>query len=277
LIVKTDYLIIEPGALSRHFWKDVWNYRELFFVLAWRDVSVRYKQTAIGLLWAIVRPFLTMVVFTVIFGRLAGLPSEAGVPYALLVFAALLPWNLFSTAFSEAGNSLIGNSNLISKVYFPRMIVPAVAVVTSLVDFIISLAILFGLMVWYQFIPSWQILLLPLFIVMTALAAFGPGLYFSSMTAKYRDFRLVMPFAIQLGMYVSPVGFSSSIVPEQWRLLYNLNPLVGMIDGVRWCILRGETAVDWYGVLVSVAVIMLMLWFGARQFRRTEKNFVDVI
>ncbi len=269
--------VIEPGSLSRNFWADLWSYRELFFVLAWRDISVRYKQTVIGLLWAVLRPFLAMIVFTIVFGRIAGLPSEAGAPYALMVFAALLPWNLFSSSLGEASNSLINNSNLISKIYFPRVIIPAAAIGTSLVDFVVSLVILFGLMAWYQFAPGWQILLLPVFIVMAALAALGLGLYLSALTARYRDFRYAIPFLLQLGLYLSPVGFSSSIVPAQWHLVYSLNPLVGIIDGMRWCILRGETAIDWTAVLISSIVIVLTLWVGVRQFRRTENMLVDVI
>ena len=275
--MKKQILVIEPRSLSRRSWSDLWDYRELFFVLAWRDVTVRYKQTVIGLLWAILRPFLAMVVFTIIFGKLAGLPSESVAPYALLVFAALLPWNLFSTALSEAGNSLVGNSQLISKVYFPRLIIPAAAVVTALIDFVLSLLILFGLMVWYQYVPDWHIVLLPILTVMATLAVLGPGLYLAAMTAKYRDFRHLIPFVLQFGLYVSPVGFSSSIVPEDWRLLYSLNPLVGIIDGVRWSILRGEAAFDWRSMAISAVVIALTLWIGIRQFRRTEGALVDVI
>lgn len=270
-------LVIEPGSLARLLWRDLWSYRELFFVLAWRDVSVRYKQTIIGVLWAVMRPFLTMVVFTVIFGRLAGFPSEAGAPYALLVFAALLPWNLFATSLADAGNSLVGNSNLISKVYFPRLIIPAAAIVTSLVDFAVSLGILLGLMVWYRFVPGWQLLLLPLFTALAALAAFGPGLYLASMTAKYRDFRFIIPFALQLGLYISPIGFSADVVPEKWRLIYSLNPLVGVIDGFRWCILRGDGAFNWQSLLTAAAVTAAMLWLGFRRFRDTEGTFADVI
>jgi lipopolysaccharide transport system permease protein len=275
--VKQDVLIIKPGSLASRFWRDLWSYRELFFVLAWRDVSVRYKQTVIGLLWAVLRPFLTMVVFTIVFGKLAGLPTEAGAPYALLVFAALLPWNMFSTSVADASSSLIGNSNLISKVYFPRLIIPAAAVVTSLVDFLVSLVILFGLMVWYQYVPGWQFVLLPIFTMMAALAAFGLGLYFSSMTAKYRDFRIIVPFALQFGLYISPVGFSISLVPDNWRLIFSLNPLVGIIDGFRWCILSGESAFNWQSVLISAGVIALLLWIGVRQFRSNESVFADVI
>jgi lipopolysaccharide transport system permease protein len=275
--LKQDIVIIESESLANHFWRDLWSYRELFFVLAWRDVSVRYKQTIIGMLWAILRPFLTMVVFTVIFGKLGGFPSEAGAPYALLVFAGLLPWSLFATSLADAGNSLIGNSNLISKVYFPRLIIPAAAIVTSLVDFLISLFVLIDLMVWYQYVPGWPFLLLPAFTMMAAAAALGAGLYISSMTAKYRDFRFIIPFALQLGLYVSPVGYSSNIVPEGWQLVFSLNPLVGIIDGFRWCILRGQEAFNWQSVLISAAVIALMLWFGVRQFRSNEDTLADVI
>lgn len=255
----------------------MWRYRELFFVLAWRDVSVRYKQTVIGISWAILRPLLTMIVFTIIFGRLAALPTEGGAPYPVLVFAGLLPWTLFSTALTEASNSIVSNATLVTKVYFPRVVVPAATIVAALVDFAISLAILFGLLVWYQFMPGWQILLLPIFILMTVLAALGPGLYFAAMTVKYRDFRYVVPFAIQMGLYISPVGFSSSIVPEGWRLLYGLNPLVGIIDGFRWCIIGDASACDWRSVAISAAVIAFMLGAGFAKFRRSESEIVDTI
>jgi lipopolysaccharide transport system permease protein len=269
--------IIEPGSFSRRFWTDLWRYRELFFVLAWRDISVQYKQTIIGILWAIVRPFLTMIVFTVVFGRLAKLPSEAGAPYAILVFAGLLPWSLFATSLGDAGNSLINNSALVSKVYFPRAIVPAAAVVTALVDFLISLTVLIGMMIWYEFAPGWHILALPVFMGMAALAAFGPGLYFASMTVKYRDFRIVIPFVLQFGLYISPVGFGSTVVPEAWRSAYDMNPLVGIIDGFRWCILGGELLFPWQSVLIAAVLIALLLWIGISQFRRSEKSFVDTI
>ena len=275
--MRQDILTIEPASVANRYWRDLWDYRELFFVLAWRDVAIRYRQTAIGILWALLRPFLAMVVFTVFFGKLAGLPSTAGTPYELLVFAGLLPWNLFATSLADAGNSLIGNANLISKVYFPRLIVPAAAIVTSLVDFLVSFFILVGLMIWYQFTPGWQFLLLPVFIVMAALAAFGAGLYVSSMTVRYRDFRVVVPFALQFGMYVSPVGFNAGIVPEKWRLLFDLNPLVGIINGFRWSILRGPGAFDWSSVLMSAAVIALTLWLGIRRFERDESILADVV
>ena len=275
--LQKEVLDLEPGSFAKYFWRDLWAYRELFFVLAWRDVSVRYKQTVIGILWAFLRPLLTMVVFTVVFGKLAGLPSEAGAPYALLVFAGLLPWSLFSTSLADASNSLIGNSNLISKVYFPRLIVPAAAIVTSLVDFVVSLVVLLGLMVWYQYVPGWQLLFLPVFTIMTALAAFGAGSYLSAMTTKYRDFRYIVPFALQLALYVSPVGFSANIVPAGWRPIFDLNPLVGIIDGFRWCILGAQSEFNWHSISMSAGVIVVMLWFGIRQFRKNESTFADVI
>ena len=276
-MTERDTLVIEPGLAERHYWRDLWQYRELFYVLAWRDVSVRYKQTIIGLAWALIRPLLTMVVFTIVFGKLAKLPTEGAAPYALMVFAGLLPWQFFSTALSESSNSLIGNSNLIGKVYFPRLIVPTAAVVVCFVDFLISFVILVGLMAWYQFMPGWQILTLPLFVVMAFLASLGPGLWITSLNVKYRDFRYVIPFIVQVGLYVSPVGFSSSVVPEEWRLLYSLNPLVGVIDGFRWAILGGESSIYLPGVLLSLGVITFFLWLGIRHFRRMEKSFADLI
>jgi lipopolysaccharide transport system permease protein len=270
-------IIIEAGRAEKNYWRDLWRYRELFQVLAWRDISVRYKQTIIGVAWAVIRPFLTMVVFTVIFGKVAKLPSEGTAPYALLVFAGMLPWTFFSTALAEASNSLIGNANLISKVYFPRLIVPTATVVVALVDFLISFTVLAAMMVWYQFLPGWQILLLPLFILIAFLASLGPGLWITALNVKYRDFRYIIPFLVQFGLYVSPVGFSSSVVPEQWRLLYSLNPMVGVIDGFRWCILRGESPIYWPGFYLSLAVTAFFLWLGIRQFRKMEKTFADLI
>ncbi len=270
-------LIIEPGLAERHYWRDLWRYRELFFVLAWRDVAVRYKQTIIGLAWALLQPFFTMVVFTVIFGKLAQMPTEGDAPYALLVYAGLLPWQFFASALSSASNSLIGNANLISKVYFPRLIVPTAAVVTSFIDFLISFGILVLVMLWYQFWPGWQLLTLPFFVLMAFLASLGPGLWITSLNVKYRDFRYVIPFIVSMGLYVSPVGFSSSVIPEQWRLLYALNPMVGVIDGFRWAILGGEASLYWPGFILSWGLIAFFLWLGIRQFRRMEKSFADLI
>jgi lipopolysaccharide transport system permease protein len=270
-------LIIEPGLAEKHYWRDLWRYRELFFVLAWRDVAVRYKQTVIGLAWALIQPLATMLVFTIIFGKVAKLPSEGAAPYALMVYAGLLPWQLFATSLTGASNSLIGNANLISKVYFPRLIVPTSAVVVAFVDFLVSFAILGCLMIWYQFLPGWQILTLPFFILMAFLASLGPGLWITALNVKYRDFRYIIPFIVQFGLYVSPVGFSSTVVPEQWRLLYSINPVVGVIDGFRWAILGGESNLYLPGFILSWGVIVFFLWLGIRQFRRMEKSFADLI
>ena len=269
-------LIIEAGRTERQYWQDLWRYRKLFYFLAWRDILVRYKQTAIGVAWALIRPFITMIVFTVVFGNLAKLPSE-GVPYPILVFSAMLPWQFFSNALSECSNSLIGNANLISKVYFPRLIVPVSAIVVSFVDFMISGIILLGLMAYYAYVPSWRILMLPVFIAIAFAASIGAGLLFASLNVKYRDFRFIVPFITQIGLYISPVGFSSSIVPEQYRLLYSLNPMVGVIDGFRWSILGGESKLYLPGFVLSLGLVLLMLIMGVVYFRKVERTFADVI
>ena len=256
---------------------DLWSYRELFMILAWRDVAVRYKQTVIGIAWAIVRPFVTMVILTIVFGRLAGLPSESAAPYPIMVFAGMLPWYLFSAILSEASNSIVANGNLISKVYFPRIIIPASSAVTALVDFGINFVMLAILMAWYFFAPSWRLLLLPGFVILSVLASLGPALLITALNVKYRDFRYIIPFIVQFGLYVSPVGFSSTVVPERWRLWYNLNPLVGVIDGFRWCILGGESPLYLPGFLLSLGVVALILWIGVAYFRRTERYFADLI
>ncbi len=269
-------LVLESGRAEKHYWADLWRYRELFQVLAWRDVSVRYKQTVIGVAWAVIRPFLTMIVFTVVFGSVAKLPSEGAAPYALMVFAGMLPWIFFSTALSDASNSLVANSNLISKVYFPRLIVPAATVVVALVDFLISFSILALMMVWYLYLPPIQIMMLPVFVVLAFLASLGPSLWITSLNVKYRDFRYIIPFIVQFGLYISPVGFSSTVIPEKWRLLYSLNPVVGIIDGFRWCIL-GEANIYWPGFAASMVVTAFFLWYGIRQFRKMERSFADLI
>ena len=269
--------VIEPGRQERNYWRDLWRYRELFQVLAWRDLSVRYKQTAIGVLWALIRPLLTMVVFTIVFGRIAQLPSDGSTPYALMVFAGMLPWTFFSTGLAEASNSLVNSANLISKVYFPRLIVPIATVVVAFVDFLITFAILIGLFVWYRFLPSWHMIYLPLFIILAFLASIGPALWITALNVQYRDFRYVIPFVVQFGLYVSPVGFSSSVISEHWRLLYSLNPMVGVIDGFRWCILGGQSQLYLPGLVLSTAVTIFFLWFGIRKFRKLEKSFADLI
>jgi lipopolysaccharide transport system permease protein len=270
-------LVLEPGRAERHYWRDLWAYRELFAILAWRDVAVRYKQTVIGIAWAVVRPFLTMVVFTVVFGRLAKLPSAGGAPYPIMVFAGMLPWFLFSTILGEASSSLIGNVNLVGKVYFPRLIIPASAAVVALVDFSINLAILIGLMAWYDFAPTWRIVLLPGFVGLAMLTSLGPAFLITALNVKYRDFRYIVPFIIQFGLYISPVGFSSAIVPARWHFLYSLNPMVGVIDGFRWCVLGGDSRLYPPGFLLSLGVVAVFLWLGIAYFRRTEKSFADLI
>jgi lipopolysaccharide transport system permease protein len=270
-------LVIEPGRADLYYWRDLWRYRELFRVLAWRDISVRYKQTVIGAAWALIRPFLTMVVFTVIFGKLANLPSDGTAPYSLMVFAGMLPWSFFATAVGDASNSLLHNANLISKVYFPRLIIPIAVVMVAFVDFLISFAILAALMVWYQFMPGWQILLLPALVSVAFITSFGIGVWITALNVKYRDFRYVVPFIVQLGLYVSPVGFSSNIIPQQWRLVYSLNPMVGVIDGFRWCILGAESQLYWPGFWLSLIIAGFFLWLGIRRFRKMEKSFADLI
>jgi lipopolysaccharide transport system permease protein len=272
-----DIIVIEAGRQEHHYWLDLWRYRELFRVLAWRDLAVRYKQTVIGVLWAVMRPLLTMLVFTIIFGRIARLPADGSAPYALMVFAGILPWSFFASGLSDASNSLVNNERLISKVYFPRLIVPIATLVVAFVDFLISFCILFMLMAWYGFLPDWRILALPVLAALVFFTSIGPALWITSLNVKYRDFRYVIPFIVQFGLYVSPVGFSSSVIPEQWRLLYSLNPIVGVIDGFRWCILRGQTDLYLPGLATSLAVTVFFLWFGIRQFRRSERSFADLI
>ena len=270
-------LVLEAGRADRQYWADIWRYRELFFILAWRDVAVRYKQTVIGLAWAFVRPFVTMIVFTVVFGKLARLPTEGDAPYAVLVFAGLLPWTLASSILNDASNSVITNSQLVSKVYFPRIVIPFATVMVGLIDFGVSLFILAGVMAWYGMVPDRHILLLPVFVVLAVLVAIGPALWAAAMIVKYRDFRFIIPFIVQFGLYVSPVGFSSAVVPEAWRFLYSLNPVVGVIDGFRWCLLRGEPALDPVNLGVSLAMAGLLLLSGLWYFRRTERTFADII
>ncbi len=276
---KSSYnLIIEPGRTEQNYWSDLYRYRELFYILSWRDLKVRYKQTVIGVLWAVLRPFLTMVVFTIVFGKLAKMQTEGDVPYAIMVFAAMLPWQFFSNALSEASNSLIGNANLLSKVYFPRLIVPASSVITSFVDFMISFVLLIVLMVYYQYVPSWHIVFLPIYIFLSFLAAFGLGLYLTALNVKYRDFRYIIPFIVQFGLYISPVGFSSNVIPDEWKPIYYLNPMVTIIDGFRWCIIRDSTTdpLSIYAFL-SFGISIIILFFAIQKFRKMEKTFADLI
>ena len=274
---KQDFeFTIESGKAERHYWMDLWRYRELFYILAWRDIAVQYKQTIMGVLWAVLRPLLTMMIFVVVFGKIAKLPSE-GVPYPIFVFAAMLPWTFFATAFASAGNSLVGNANLISKVYFPRLIIPAASIIVAAVDFLISFTILLALMFWYSYFPTWHMLTLPLFLLLGFFAAFGSGLFIASLNVKYRDFKFIIPFVAQLGLYISPVAFSTTLVPEKYQLLYYMNPMVAVIDGFRWAITGGKTAFNSTELIVSVVVVSLLCFFGAIYFRKTEKTFADVI
>ena len=277
MISSPPELIIKAGRTERQYWRDLWRYRELFYFLAWRDILVRYKQTAVGMAWALIRPFLTMIVFTVVFGKIANLPTEGDAPYPILVFAAMLPWQFFANSLSECSNSLISNANLISKVYFPRLIVPTSGVVVSFVDFMISGIILLGLMAWYDFVPSWRIVALPLFIAIAFAVSMGAGLWLASLNVQYRDFRYIVPFIVQFGLYISPVGFSSNVVPQQWRFLYSLNPMVGVIDGFRWAILGGESNLYVPGFLLSLGLVIAFFFSGIWYFRKMERTFADVI
>jgi lipopolysaccharide transport system permease protein len=268
-------LVIEAGRASRNYWRDLWRYRELLGFLAWRDIKVRYKQTVLGVLWALIQPAVTLAVFTFIFGRLAGMPA-GNAPYPLLVLCGLLPWQLFAAAFSNASGSLIANTHLISKVYFPRLIVPLSSIAVALIDFCLVLVLLAALCVWWQFLPDWRVLFLPLFVLLTLVTAVGTGLWLTALTVRYRDFRFVVPFLLQVGLFLSPVGFSSTNLPN-WRLVYSLNPMVGAIDGFRWCLLRGEPPLDPMNLATSIAMAGLLLFTGLKYFRKTERTFADMI
>lgn len=270
-------VVLEAGRAERNYWSDLWNYRELFWILAWRDVSVRYKQTVIGVVWAVIRPFLTMVVFTIVFGRLASLPSDGAAPYPVMVFAGMLPWFLFSSVLSDASGSLISNANLISKVYFPRLVIPVASAMVALTDFLINLAMLAAIMLWYGILPGWRVLFLPAFVALAVAASLGPAIWITALNVKYRDFRYIIPFIVQFGLYVSPVGFSSAVIPAGWRFLYSLNPVVGVIDGFRWCLLGGESQLYMPGFLASLGVVAFFLWRGVRYFRTTERSFADMV
>ena len=272
---QTD-MVIEAGKGELRYLSDLWHYRELFYFLSWRDVLVRYKQTVIGIAWSLIRPLLAMTVFTIIFGKFLRLPSE-GAPYPILVFTAMLPWQLFAGALSDSSNSVVTNAGMVSKIYFPRVIIPASSVIVNLVDFAISFCILLAMMAYYHFMPGWRILALPGFLLLGISAAFGAGLWISALNVKYRDFRYVVPFLVQLGIYISPVGFSSSIVPEKWHPVYSINPMVGVIDGFRWAVLGGQARLYWPGFALSIGLTMLVLILGFRYFRKTERTFADVI
>ncbi|HZR78197.1 MAG TPA: ABC transporter permease [Chthoniobacterales bacterium] len=273
---ETSEIVIEAGHTERNYWRDLFRYRELFYFLAWRDVLVRYKQTVIGILWAVLRPFLTMVVFVLIFSKVAKLPS-GNLPYPVMVFAGMLPWQLFATSLSEGSNSLIANANLISKVYFPRLIVPTSAVVVAFTDFLISAVLMALLMIYYHVWPNWYCLALPIFTLLTVAASTGAGLWLAALNVQYRDFRYIVPFLVQFGLYISPVGFDSDIIPEKWRLLYAVNPMVGVIDGFRWSISGGRDPLIISALIAGSVITTLLLISGIWYFRRVERTFADVI
>jgi lipopolysaccharide transport system permease protein len=285
----THKLILEPGRSAKNYWRDLFHYRELFLILAWRDVLVRYKQTTAGAAWALIQPLMSIVIMTVIFGSVARLPSQGGAPYAIMVCAAMLPWQFFANALSLASQSVINNANLISKIYFPRMIVPASSIVVSLVDFLVACSILGGLMIWYHFWPTWRLVALPAFVILAIAAALGPSLIITALTVRYRDFRIIIPFILQFGLFVCPVAYSSSVIHEKLVnklgvelgdksfLLYSLNPMVGVIDGFRWAILGSSSALYWPGFVLSVVLTIALLLIGIYYFRKTERAFADVI
>lgn len=269
-------LIIESNKSIAHYWKDAWKFRGLLYFLSWRDIIVRYKQTAVGISWSVLKPLITVTIFTLVFGYIAKLPDN-GVPYPLLVFSALIPWQFFISSFSDAGNSLLANSGMINKVYFPRILLPASSVLVNLIDFLIALVMLIGLMIYFNYLPGIKMLLLPFFILLALTGAYGAGLLVAALNVKYRDFRIIIPLVAQFGLYISPVGFSSSIVPEKYRMLYSLNPMVGVIDGFRWAILGAENKINLQSILLSVIVSLLLLLAGIKYFRKAEKTFADII
>lgn len=272
-----DYdILIEPEKGLAKYWNELYAYRELFLFLAWRDILVRYKQTVIGVLWSVLRPLLTMLILTLVFGKLAKMPSN-GAPYPILVFSALLPWHFFSNTISESGRSLISNSNMISKVYFPRIIIPTTSLIVSLIDFTISSILLAFVMVIYNFTPSINILFAPAFMLLAITNSLGIGYIISSLNVKYRDFRYVIPFLVQFGLYISPVGFSSSIIPEKWRLLYSLNPMVGVIDGFRWALIGDGFEIYLPGFMLSIIISLIILITGFTYFKKVEREFADFI
>lgn len=269
-------ITIEPGQSAHHYWRDLWRYRELFYFMAWRDVLLRYKRMTIGFAWAILRPLLTMLIFTLVFGKIAKLPS-GGIAYPVLVYAGLLPWQFFATAFADAGTSLANKESIITKIYFPRLIIPASAVMVSFVDFLAASLVLVGLMLWYRIIPEWQILALPLFILIVFVVAIGAGLWISALSARYKDFRYIIPFIVQIGLFLSPVGFKSALVPEEWRWVYALNPMVGVIDGFRWSLLGVNNGGLELSVGIAAGMALFLLLTGGAYFRHTERSLAELL
>ena len=268
--------IIEAGALNQHYWKSLWAKRSLLYYLSRKDLTVRYKQTFVGIAWVMIRPFLTMVVFTMIFGSIAKLDSN-GLPYGFVVFAGVLPWYLFASLFAETSGSLIANGALLRKVHCPRLIFPAANLLVALVDFAVSFCLLVMMMIWYQIMPSWQILFFPFFILLSATTAIGLGLIAATFNAKFRDFQQLIPFLLQMGMYISPVGYLNQIVPKKWELIYSLNPLAGIINGFRWTLIPQSIPVYLPGLIYSIAFSIMVLIIGVKVFRNAEANFADTI
>jgi lipopolysaccharide transport system permease protein len=275
MIERRRHLVIEPNRRAVHYWRELWVYRDLLYFMVLRDISVRYKQTMIGIAWVVIRPALIMLVF-VGFRRVMNIPGSSA-PEPILVFAAVLPWQFFSTALLEASSSLINNSNLVSKIYFPRIIIPLSSVMTACIDFAVTLALLALLMGWYGYAPTWRILFLPGLTVLTMTLALGSGMLLAALNIEYRDFRYIVPFIVQFGLFVSPIAFRTADVPATWRAIYALNPIVGIIEGFRWAILHDGAAVDRNALAISVAVNAGLLMFGLWYFRRAERGFADVI
>jgi len=270
-------IVIDAGHTARNYWSDLWRYRDLFMILAWRDLAVRHKQTVMGVAWSLIRPLATVIIFTFVFGRVAKLASDGSAPYSLMVFAGLLPWTLITNIVGQTCGTVQNNAAMMNKVYFPRLILPGATIAVSLVDAAISLVLLLCMMAWFGFWPDWRLVFLPAFILLAILASLGPALWVTAVNVKYRDFQYVVGFALQFGLYLSPVGFSSSAIPEQWRLLYSLNPAVGVIDGFRWCLFRGEAQLYLPGLTFSLVITAALLWAGVTYFRKAERTFVDLI
>jgi lipopolysaccharide transport system permease protein len=266
--------VTNKGSLLEYC-KEIGRFRELLYTLSWRDIKVKYKQTLIGASWSVLRPLITSVLFVIVFSRIGRMPNMSGAPYLLMVFAGMLPWQFFANTLSEVGFSVVNNAGLIGKVYFPRIIIPLAAILTNMVDFLVSLIILVVMMIWYQCLPGWELILFPVFIVLLAACALGAGLFLAVLNVQYRDVKFVVPFLIQIGLFATPIAYSSSNVPDQWRLLYALNPLVGIISGIRWCLLGDP--IYWTEVWISVIIIALLLTFGMYYFRKMEKTFADTI
>ena len=268
-------LVIQAGQADQHYWRDLWRYRELLGFLAWRDIKVRYKQAVLGITWSVIQPAVQTVLLTFVFSKLAKMP-DGGVPYPMLVLAGLLPWQLFSSAFGGASNSLVGNAHLISKIYFPRLIVPLSALAVALVDLLILLVIALPVTLLYGVMPTWRLLLLPVFIFLGLFTALGAGLWITALTVKYRDFRFITPFLLQIGLFVTPIGYRTDFLPN-WRDLLALNPLTGVVNGFRWCLLGG--GMDFYasGLVMSLLISAVLLGTGLWYFRSTERQFADVI